>query len=159
MHKSVGAREFVPFEYDEVTVENIKRACLNHFDVREGCVCDVLAGEQGPSCSSVKQIPNLNFVHVRLIGGERNVTNFTARLQQEVVTKANLADKFGQFLNTTRFTLANWQANASPLRNLSLGRLTNTTTTLAMSAGMNIWICAKKRNALCIIPMKGLKSS
>ena len=50
----VGAREFVPFEYDEVTVENIKRACLSHFDVREGCVCDVLAGEQGPSCSSVK---------------------------------------------------------------------------------------------------------
>ena len=44
----VGAREFVPFEYDEVTVENIKRACLSHFDVREGCVCDVLAGEQGP---------------------------------------------------------------------------------------------------------------
>ena len=54
----LGAREFVPFEYEELTVENIKRACLSHFDVREGCVCDVLAGEQGPSCSSVKQIPN-----------------------------------------------------------------------------------------------------
>ena len=69
----VGAREFVPFEYDEVTVENIKRACLSHFDVREGCVCDVLAGEQGPSCSSVKQIPNLNVVHVRFVEGEEKV--------------------------------------------------------------------------------------
>ena len=50
----VGAREFVPFEYEEVTVENIKLACLNHFDISETAVCDVLAGEQGPSCSSVK---------------------------------------------------------------------------------------------------------
>ena len=71
-YTSVGAREFVPFEYDEVTIENIKRACLNHFDVREGCVCDVLAGEQGPSCSSVKQIPNLNVVYIKFIDGERN---------------------------------------------------------------------------------------
>ena len=29
----VGAREFFPFEYDEWTVENIKRACLSHVDV------------------------------------------------------------------------------------------------------------------------------
>ena len=41
----VGAREFVPFEYDEVTVENIKRACLSHFDVREDCVCDVFTAD------------------------------------------------------------------------------------------------------------------
>ena len=36
-----GPREFAPFKYDEVTVENIKQACLSHFDAREGCVCDV----------------------------------------------------------------------------------------------------------------------
>ena len=65
----VGAREFVPYEYDEVTVENIKRACLAHFDVGEDSVCDVLAGEQGPSCSTVKQIPNLKLIHVRFVEG------------------------------------------------------------------------------------------
>jgi hypothetical protein len=58
----VGAREFVPFEYEEVTVENIKLACLNHFDNSETAVCDVLAEL---SCSSVKQIPNLSVIHVR----------------------------------------------------------------------------------------------
>ena len=73
----VGAREFVPFEYEELTAENIKRACLRHFDVFEGAVCDVLAGEQGPSCSSIKQIPNLNVIHVRFIEGEE-VLNKTA---------------------------------------------------------------------------------
>ncbi len=62
----IGAREFVPFEYDEVTVDNIKCACLNHFDVGE-MICDVVAGEQGPSCSSIKQIPDLKVIHVRFI--------------------------------------------------------------------------------------------
>ncbi len=74
----VGAREFVPFEYDEVTVENIKQACLSHFDVGESSVCDVLAGEQGPSCSTVKQIPNLNVVYVRFIDGGEHEVNATA---------------------------------------------------------------------------------
>lgn len=64
----IGAREFVSFEYDEVTVDNIKLACLNHFDVGE-MVCDVVAGEQGPSCSSIKQIPDLKVIHVRFIHG------------------------------------------------------------------------------------------
>ena len=85
----VGAREFVPFEYDEVTVENIKRACLSHFDVREGCVCDVLAGEQGPSCSSVKRIPNLNVVHVRFVEGEEKVVK-TEEIPRKKARKTNV---------------------------------------------------------------------
>ena len=64
----IGAREFVSFEYDEVTGDNIKLAGLNHFDVGE-IVCDVVAGEQGPSCSSIKQIPDLKVIHVRFIHG------------------------------------------------------------------------------------------
>ena len=85
----VGAREFVPFEYDEVTVDNIKRACLSHFDVREGCVCDVLAGEQGPSCSLVKQIPNLNVVHVRFVEGEEKVVK-TEEIPRKKARKTNV---------------------------------------------------------------------
>ena len=85
----VGAQEFVPFEYDEVTVENIKRACLSHFDVREGCICDVLAGEQGPSCSSVKQIPNLNIVHVRFVEGEEKVVK-TEEILRKKAHKTNV---------------------------------------------------------------------
>ena len=30
-------------------------------------ICDVLAGEQGPSCASLDQIPDLKVVHVRFI--------------------------------------------------------------------------------------------
>ncbi|KAK6167171.1 hypothetical protein SNE40_021266 [Patella caerulea] len=30
-------------------------------------LCDVLAGEQGPSCKDVKQIPDLKVIHVRFI--------------------------------------------------------------------------------------------
>ena len=30
-------------------------------------VCDILAGEQGPSCGTVQQIPNTKLIHVRFI--------------------------------------------------------------------------------------------
>ena len=30
-------------------------------------VCDVLAGKQGPSCTSLERIPDLKVVHVRFI--------------------------------------------------------------------------------------------
>lgn len=32
-------------------------------------ICDVAAGEQGPSCSSVKQIPDVKVIHVRFVEG------------------------------------------------------------------------------------------
>jgi hypothetical protein len=52
-----------------VTIDNIKKACEKHFVKRLGknLCCDVLAGEQGPSCKSVNQMPNTKLIHVRFI--------------------------------------------------------------------------------------------
>ena len=70
-YSRVGAREFVPFEqFDEISVCNIKKACMKHYGMPETMSCDVLAGEQGPSCSSVKQLPTLKVIHVRFIEGK-----------------------------------------------------------------------------------------
>ena len=30
-------------------------------------VCDILAGDQGPSCRTVKQIPNVQLIYIRFI--------------------------------------------------------------------------------------------
>lgn len=68
----IGAREFVPYEYDKVTIPNIRRACLEHFGVGENMFCDILAGEQGPSCMTVKQTPSLNVIHIRFIEDSSN---------------------------------------------------------------------------------------
>ena len=63
-----GAREFVPFdEFNEISIENIKKACMKHYGIPDTMCCDVLAGEQGPSCSSMKQLPSLKVIHVRFI--------------------------------------------------------------------------------------------
>ena len=83
-YSRIGAREFVPFEYDEVTLDNINNACRRHFApvVGERMVCDVLAGEQGPSCTSLEQIPDLKVVHVRFIepndGDDGDAASMTA---------------------------------------------------------------------------------
>lgn len=66
----IGPREFVSFAgYDDLTLKNIKLACQKHFLPRVGknLECHVLAGKQGPSCSTVEQIPALKLVHVRFI--------------------------------------------------------------------------------------------
>jgi len=66
----VGPREFVPFDStQDLTIENIKRSCEKYFApcIGSNLDCDILAGEQGPSCKTVDQIPNLKIIHVRFI--------------------------------------------------------------------------------------------
>ena len=59
-------REFVPFEYSEVTLENIERARKVHY--RENLTtCDILASEQGPSCSRLDKISSFKVIYVRFI--------------------------------------------------------------------------------------------
>ena len=43
---------------------------MKHFGMLETMSCDVLAGEQGPSCYSLKQLPSLKVIHVRFIDGK-----------------------------------------------------------------------------------------
>ena len=70
-YSRIGPREFVPFddEVDELTMVNIKTACEKHFRGRIGSsyVCDILAGEQGPSCKNIEQIPDMKIIYVRFI--------------------------------------------------------------------------------------------
>ena len=65
----IGSREFVDFSGRELSIANIKEACTSHFasKIGAGMVCDILAGEQGPSCGTVKQIPNTKLIHVCFI--------------------------------------------------------------------------------------------
>ena len=58
-----GPRDLVPFEYEGVTIDNIKKACQKHF--KEHRKCDVLASEQGPSCSRIDQLPSLIIIQIR----------------------------------------------------------------------------------------------
>ena len=61
-YAKMGARQFVPYSYGELTIENVK-ACIRHFtrqfQLGTNVACDVLAGDQGPSCVSMSQIPDL----------------------------------------------------------------------------------------------------
>ena len=59
------AREFMLFdEFNEISTENIKHACIKHYGMPDTMCCDVLAGEQGLSCSSMKQLPSPKVIHV-----------------------------------------------------------------------------------------------
>lgn len=60
----------MPFDNgEELIIDEIKHACQKYFGQRIGknLVCDVVAGEQGPSCKTVDQISSLKVIHVRFI--------------------------------------------------------------------------------------------
>ncbi len=42
---------------------------MKHFaaTIGDSIACDILAGEQGPSCTSVEHIPDLRVVHIRFV--------------------------------------------------------------------------------------------
>ena len=69
MFSRIGAREFVPFAGEDITLSNIKLPCEKHFlpTVDKSVTCDVLAGKQGTSCSTLEQIPDLELIHIRFI--------------------------------------------------------------------------------------------
>ena len=58
-----GPSDFVPFEYEEITIDNIKRACQKY--IKEHRNCDDLASEQVPSCSRINKLSSLKIIHIR----------------------------------------------------------------------------------------------
>ena len=61
----IGPLSIVPFSYESLTLENIKNVCKKHFDIGSYMECDVLAGERGPSYTSIEQIKSFKLLHVR----------------------------------------------------------------------------------------------
>ena len=68
----IGPQEYVPFEHEEITIANIKDACKKHFrpQIEKNLICDVLAGERGPSCEKMAHIPNRKVFYIRFIKRE-----------------------------------------------------------------------------------------
>ena len=68
-YSRIGAQEYVPFEQDELSIHNIKEAGQKYFgpQIEKDLVCDVLAGERGPSCNKMAQIPNKKVFYVRFV--------------------------------------------------------------------------------------------
>ena len=56
-YKPLQPREFVPFEYNELTLANLKSACAAHFRL-PAASCDILVSDKGPSCTNISQIPH-----------------------------------------------------------------------------------------------------
>ena len=65
----IGPGEFVPFEFDEITFDNVIEACQKYFaaQIDKDMACDVLAGERGPSCKKLCQVPDHKVFYERFI--------------------------------------------------------------------------------------------
>ena len=66
-YSRIGPQVFVQYDFDTINLEYIRTACHTHIDYDEGIFRDILASEQGPSCTTIIQIPKLNLIHSRFI--------------------------------------------------------------------------------------------
>ena len=70
-YSRIGPREFIPYKKSDLTLEGIKDGCLTYFQdkgyINKGMEVDILAGERGPTCNSLHQIPDLKLIHVTII--------------------------------------------------------------------------------------------
>ena len=55
--KPVSPREFVAYGYSELSLNYLKKACAEHFNLSSSS-CDILVSNKGPSCSNINQIPH-----------------------------------------------------------------------------------------------------
>ncbi|KAJ7382680.1 hypothetical protein OS493_033472 [Desmophyllum pertusum] len=130
-YSRIGPREFVPYEYDEMALSNIMSACSRHFAsmVGEHMICDVLAGEQGPSCASLEQIPDLKVVHVRFIeANDRDVASVVGnRVECEEQPKRPFRRANAQSLPVTKAQSPSkaFPKSLSVLEMMKLGKVIN----------------------------------
>lgn len=68
-YEKMGPQEFVAFPYSEISMENLQKVCTEHFKDRllEGQIRDILASQNGPSCSKLSHIKNFRLIFVRFI--------------------------------------------------------------------------------------------
>ena len=57
-YERIGAQEFVPYPYDDFTLDLIKKACYEPYYKQHlidplNSTCDILASQNGPSCSKL----------------------------------------------------------------------------------------------------------
>ncbi len=82
-YNRVGPREFVTFEFEDVTNENIKTACKKHLRniIEDYQDIDILSGEQGPSCYTMKHVNDLRLIYICFIA--RSVKSSEIKYEEE----------------------------------------------------------------------------
>ena len=86
--RPVQPREFVEFSSDDLTLENLKMACAEHFGYLVG-TCDVLVSNKGPSCTNINQIPH-----------HKDKVNSISRLLRELLTAYSRFDWYNTLIHT-----------------------------------------------------------
>ena len=79
-HRNILAAELPFDEFNVISIENIKKACVRHYGMPDTMCCDVLAGKQGPSCSSMKQLPKVIYVRFIEFMGASNMAEVAAEV-------------------------------------------------------------------------------
>ena len=85
-------RDIVDFsDFIEITIENIKEACGNHYGAPSGS-CDILLGDRGSSCFSTEQIASKKVLFIRFVNPQAIKCQHNDRFSNPDKTKSNQSE-------------------------------------------------------------------
>ena len=56
-YRPLQPREFVDFQFEDLSLNNLQKACAAHFNLPVS-TCEILVSNKGPHCSNIAQIPH-----------------------------------------------------------------------------------------------------
>ena len=91
-YEPLDTRDFVDFsDFTEITTENIKEACKNHYGAPSGS-CDILLEDRGPSCFSTQQIASKKVFFIRFVNPQAIKCQHNDRFRYSDKTKCNQSE-------------------------------------------------------------------
>ena len=91
-YEPLDTRDFVDFsDFNEITIENIKEACENHYGAPSGS-CDILLRDRGSSCFSTEQIASKKVLFIRFVNPEAITCQHNDRFSYPDKTKSNQSE-------------------------------------------------------------------
>eukprot|EP00111_Clytia_hemisphaerica_P008174 TCONS_00023830-protein len=99
----IGPLTYVNFNGMQLTLDNIKKACKNHFhlEMKQNQEIQILAGERGPSWTQISEIKKFVPLHIRFVPGKaNNETSFTFKSSLPPARKRS-ANASGIFSNNS----------------------------------------------------------
>lgn len=94
--RPVQPREFVEFSRDDLTLENLKIACAEHFGYPVSS-WDVVVSNKGPSCTNINQIPH-----------RKDKVSSSSRLLRELLTASSRFDQYKTYMRQKILQVLKW---------------------------------------------------
>ena len=134
-YERIGPQEFASYPDEDLTLENMKRACLEHFKERlidNDMEADILSSQNGPSCSKLSHLKIYKLIFVRFILASTQNNNNSIAPSVSVLTTLKRARSFSSQPQRSSRRSKDEQRSSSYPKSISISKMLKLGTEISM---------------------------